>query len=201
MPASSQISGKQYGNFSKTVHEVLKQVQALEPSISNMLDLALFLYYVDMQDRLKVTDEEIEEADHQTMVEDLLKLGMSLGFDVDSLVKIAKGAVIDVVWRARVANLGSISYAFEAHVRGSRDSAIINLQRSLADPSIQKTVIVSTEKELQRFRGEISSLPESLREAVCYFDVKDLKQAVAYQEAFLEIPDRVGLQKKSMPSP
>ena len=89
-----------------------------------------------------------------------------------------RGCRIDAVWRSRVANLGTISYAFEVHRRGSRDSAILNLQRVRRDPTVQKVVLVSTKKELDAFRGEIESLDESFRHAVGYFEVEDLQRAV-----------------------
>lgn len=84
--------------------------------------------------------------------------------------------------------------AFEVHRSGSRDSAILNLQRiAKADPTIQKVIIVSTDNELDRFREEITSLPEDFRNVVGYFRVKDLQKALEHQDALEQILTVIGL--------
>lgn len=87
------------------------------------------------------------------------------------------------LWRTRIANLGTIAYAFEVHRRGSRDSAILNLQRVNRDTSIQKVILVSTDEELDEFRKEISSLDEGFRKAAGYFRVDDLQDELDHLHA------------------
>jgi hypothetical protein len=104
-----------------------------------------------------------------------------------------RGCKIDAIWRSRVANLGTIAYAFEVHRRGSRDSAILNLQRVKRDPTIQKVVVVSTRQELDRFKEEMASLDESLRMSVGYFEVQDLQRALNHLQGLKDILTTLGL--------
>ena len=98
-----------------------------------------------------------------------------------------QGARIDAIWRSRVANLGTIAYAFEVHRRGSRDSAILNLQRVRRDPAIQKVIVVSSKRELENFKKEIAHLDEGFRNSVGYFEVHDLQRALDYLQSFKDI--------------
>jgi hypothetical protein len=104
-----------------------------------------------------------------------------------------RGCRIDVIWRSRIANLGTIAYAFEVHRRGSRDSAILNLQRVKRDPSIQKVIVVSLKDELEKFQGEIASLQESFRTSVGYFEVQDLQRALDHLQSLKDILKTLGL--------
>lgn len=95
---------------------------------------------------------------------------------------------------SRIANLGTISYAFEVHRHGSRDSAILNLQKVMhRDPSIQKVVLVSSDDELDAFRREISCLPEGFRNAVGYFEVGELQLALSHLASLKTILEKLGL--------
>ena len=97
------------------------------------------------------------------------------------------------MWRSRVANLGTIAYAFEVHRRGSRDSAILNLQRVRRDPAIQKVIVVSSKRELENFKKEIAHLDESFRNSVGYFEVQDLQRALDYLQSLKDILKSLGL--------
>ena len=124
-------------------------------------------------------------------------LGDNLGFEIQKEFTVTSGCRVDAVWKSRVANLGMITYAFEVHKSGSRDSAILNLQRIFnADPTVQKVIIVSTDKELERFKEEIATLSEDFRNSVGYFRVKDLEDALTHQEALKKTLESIGLMKK-----
>ncbi|MCX7022814.1 MAG: hypothetical protein NTW26_11195, partial [bacterium] len=125
--------------------------------------------------------------------EDLLKLGDGLGFDVEKEVYVAQGCRVDAVWRSRIANLGTISYAFEVHRRGSRDSAILNLQRIRRNQGIQKVVIVSNQLEIEQFRQIIATLDEDFRISVGYLNVLDLWKAIDHLDELKNILDELGL--------
>jgi hypothetical protein len=89
-----------------------------------------------------------------------------------------------------------ITYAFEVHKSGSRDSAILNLQRiSNADQTVQKVVIVLTDNEIEKFKVEIASLNEEFRNSVGYFSVEDLEEALLHQEPLKKIMVTIGLMK------
>lgn len=202
IPKYSQITGEQYVSFCKTTKEVLEEITEKHKIFKDLFTLDFLLYYISKFES-KITSPDIEEAiktaedfDHDEIIEHVLELGDGLGFEVDDEVKIVKGCQIDALWKSRVANLGIISYAFEVHKSGSRDSAILNLQRVNRDPQIQKVIIVSSEKELDIFEDEIASLDEDFRNAVSYFSVDDLQVALDHLGFLKDILNELGLMPK-----
>lgn len=84
-----------------------------------------------------------------------------------------------MIWSSRLANLSRLSYAFEVHKSGSRDSAILNLQKARkADPSLQKLILVTTEDKLEKFKDEISMLSGDFERFVSYMTIKRAKKAL-----------------------
>ncbi len=198
IPKSSQISGNQYQKFCKTVYELRDRLGKYESGFSDLFYLDFFLYYLSeygiSASGKKDVIAKITDFNHSDAIDQLLELGNGLGFDVEKEYSLMTGCRIDAIWKSRVANLGTISYAFEVHRRGSADSAILNLQRVLKhDPTIQKVVVVSTSDEIDRFKGEISSLGEDFREAVGYFKVDDLNLALENLGSLKSILDKIGL--------
>ena len=192
LPKSSQIRGSQYEDFCNLVQTTFEGISKVYPEMTDLLRLDFLLYYVSTIYEEKPS-ELVEKFDHDATVDQILQLGDGLGFEVRKEFPVTKGCRIDAIWRSRIANLGAVAYAFEVHKSGSRDSVILNLQRCKADPTIQKVVIVSTEKELEIFEAEISSLPEDFRNSVGYFRVKDLQRALEQQESLKEILTSIGL--------
>lgn len=65
----------------------------------------------------------------------------------------------------------------------------------IAHISIKRVIIVSTEEELEKFKGEIASLPEDFRESVGYLKTGDLSKAVEHMESLKEFLKSIGLLK------
>lgn len=196
IPKSSQITGVQYEDFCSLVQNVLIQIKKVYPEIDDFFKLDFLLYYISLGIEEEALELPLEKFEHDVAIDQVLQLGDGLGFDVEKEFSVTKGCRVDAVWRSRIANLGVVSYAFEVHKGGSRDSAILNLQRiSKADPSIQKLIIVSTEEEIEKFKEEIMSLPEDFRNSVGYFKVKDLHNALEHQVTLKNILSNIGLLK------
>jgi hypothetical protein len=203
LPRLTQLTGAKYEFFCKLTRNVREQIALKYPDISDLLKLDFLLYFVSLQDlpvdilpALPTPTPPLTDFDHNGVIDQLLELGDGLGFEVDKEFPVARGCRIDAIWRSRVANLGTIAYAFEVHRRGSRDSAILNLQRVRRDQSVQKVIIVSSKDELDRFRGEIESLDESFRNAVGYFEVQDLQRSLNHLQGLKDILNTLGLLGK-----
>jgi hypothetical protein len=199
IPRSTQISGAQYAGFVSLMRWVLPEVRAKLPEIRDMLDLDFLFSYLALED-IRSPEQEPEpdalaEADfhHNEVVDQLLQLGDGLGFEVDKEVAIVPGCRIDAVWRTRIANLGTICYGFEVHRKGSRDSAIMNLQRVSTHPTVQKVVFVASRADLEMFRRETASLPESFRANVAFFEASDLQRALEHLQSLKTILNSLGL--------
>lgn len=200
LPKSPQITGSQYAAFINLAHDIREQVAEQHPEFEDLFELDFLLYFVSLQHPspkqppvIPVEEGGKTDFDHDEVIDQLLELGDGLGFEVKKEFPVMQGTRIDAIWRSRVANLGTIAYAFEVHRKGSRDSAILNLQRVRRDPAIQKVVIVSSEKELQIFQGEIASLDEGFRNSVGYFEVQNLQLALDHLQSLKDILKNLGL--------
>ncbi len=173
------ISGKEYEKFCNVLNEIRNNIKSLDQDVEDFLELDYFLYYLyENSFQEKKEEHKITDFNHNEMIDILLEIGDGLGFDVEKEYQAGPGARIDVRWSTKVANLGRIAYTFEVQRGGSRDSAILNLQKARnADPSVQKLVIVSTEDQLEKFRNEINALDENFRKFVSYMTVDKVMEA------------------------
>lgn len=199
LPKASQISGNQYAGFCKMVKNLFEAIRE-DAVLDDLFEFDYLLFFISVEFQEKETSVPSgatyleEDFSHDAIIEQLLELGDGLGFEVTKEFSVAHGARVDVLWQSRIANLGTISYAFEVHRRGSKDSAILNLQKVIhQDPSIQKVVLVSSEDELDAFRREISFLPEEFRNAVGYFEVGSLQLALNHLRSLKSILKSLGL--------
>lgn len=83
----------------------------------DLLLVDFFLFEISQN----ITEPPLETFDHDEVRDQIANIGIMLGFDTDTEVSVAHGAQVDVVWRARIANLGMVTYVFEVHKSGSID--------------------------------------------------------------------------------
>lgn len=173
-----QISGKEYKKINETVTLIAEKLQDLGLNNADLLAVDYFLYeiwYME-KEKIEIKGKVIEEAckfDHDEVRDFIKEIGVQLGFETDTEKSIAHGAKVDVTWRARIANLGVVTYVFEVHKKGSIDSLILNLQRALNNPTVQKIIAVSDKTQLARIREEIKTLPENFRKTLTFWEVSD----------------------------
>jgi hypothetical protein len=181
-----KITGQEYEKVNRTLKMIYHEIKPVFMKVgiaeqnTDLTLVDLFLYYVYQLYAGETTPEEGQEDydfDHDEIVEKLVTLGNGLGFEVEQEKLIAKGARVDVIWRAKIANLGVVSYVFEVHREGSIDSLILNLQRARNDPTVQKLVVVANKTNLKKIQEEVSSLSEDFRKSLTYWEVKDVERA------------------------
>jgi len=196
---SRRIARSQCQSFCSMVGEILAQQVQERPEFSELLDLDFLLYYISMSSPASpfVTIEALvngdDEPSHAELVDQVLELGVGLGFEVEKEFEITHGCRVDALWSSHIANLGTIRYAFEIHRKGNRDSAILNLQRARRDPSIQRVVIISFKRELRRFHQEVWTLGEEFRNAVGYLTIQQLQTAVSHLRSLKNTLQTLGL--------
>jgi len=192
-----KITGEQYVKFNKALKEIRDKLQDLDHDIEDMLELDYFLFDIIERTEEKEEEEKTKDFDHDEMINTIAEIGDGLGFDVQKEYFAGPGARLDVKWSTKIANLGSIGYAFEVQRRGSRDSAIINLlQARKADPTIQKLVIVSTEDQIEKFQDKINTLDENFRKFVSYISVDKIEEASEKLRSLKEILQEAGLMEE-----
>ena len=99
---------------------------------------------------------------HDEIKNKLVEIGAILGFESKAEVKIATGAVVDVVWEAKIGNMGKSIYVFEVQTSGSIDSLLINLQRAKNNKAVQSVVAVSDAEQIEKIKNENSTLRPDL---------------------------------------
>jgi hypothetical protein len=181
-PDKYRLTTAEYRTFNRLLKAIGQELEQAKIPEVDLLLVDFFLYEVAQRaKRTAPTDQTIappaikpEHFDHNEVRDLLADIGASLGFDADTEVRIAHGAQVDVVWRARIANLGLVTYIFEVHRAGSIDSLILNLQKARSASSVQKVIAVSDENQLSQIRRECQGLPEEFRRALRFWEVSDV---------------------------
>jgi len=118
-------------------------------------------------------------------------------FDFDSgatiLDWVGHGARVDNVWRARIGNLGLVTYVFEVHKTGSIDSLLLNLQKAKSSPTVQKVIAVSNEEQLEKVKRESEGLPEEFRRALGFWPVTEVQKVGQNLQSAMSVIDKLGL--------
>lgn len=158
-------SPEEYKNYIQIVKSINKELKPKKKAKSMGLLFTDFFFYKLSQtpQNTPKTEPEIEDFDHDEIRDLTRDIGDMLGFKADTEVQIAHGARVDVVWSARIGNLGIIKYVFEVHKRGSIDSLLMNLQKAKSNPTVQKVIAISNETQLQKIQNESKGLPEEFR--------------------------------------
>lgn len=167
-----RISGKEYERTNESMILIGKKLSDLGLLDVDLLAVDYFLYEVWYTGE-EIT-EKLYEFDHDEIRDFLKEIGAQLGFEADTEKLVAPGAQVDAIWSAKIANLGAVTYAFEVHKKGSIDSLILNLQRALNNPTVQKIIAVSDKIQLEKIRNETKSLPENFRKALTFWEVLDV---------------------------
>jgi len=180
--AKYKISGKEYTKINEVLLEIAKHIEKCGVENADLLAVDYFLYEIweEEKERIEAEEErtlevlEEREFDHDEIRDFIKEIGNWLGFEVDVEKQIASGARVDCIWMAKIANLGVVTYVFEVHKSGSIDSLILNLQKSLNNPTVQKIIAVSDPNRLEKIHNEIKGLPENFRKALTFWEAGDV---------------------------
>jgi len=176
-----RISGKEYIYINKTLLEIGNYLKEIGLKGADLLAVDYFLYEVWATEKRKLEHKEVKtieilgkEFDHDEVRDFIRDIGNWLGFEVDIEKNIAPGARVDCIWMARIANLGIVTYVFEVHKSGSIDSLILNLQKALNNPTVQKIIAVSDTRCIEKINNEVKGLPENFRKFLTFWNVNDV---------------------------
>jgi len=192
-----RINGSEYEEVVEALKSIFKLIEPGKTEL-DLLYVDLFLLFIATKEMKKeevVIEEEDYDFDHDEIVEKLVELGSGLGFEASSEVQVARGARVDVLWQAKIANLGVVSYVFEVQRGGSIDSLILNLQRAKNNPTVQKLVVVANTKDLKKIKDEVESLSEEFRKSTAYMEAKDVLRATELLSELNKIISKLELVK------
>jgi hypothetical protein len=165
---SHQVSGANYRRIceiSKEIRIALKEAGAED---STLLTVDYFLWD-ELQDEpsepskpkpVPKAESAGKEFLHNDIRDKIRDIGQWLGFEASIERKIAAGSQVDAIWESTIGNLGRIIYVFEVQTKGSIDSLLINLQKSLNHPAVQGVVAVSDHEQIDKIRNHARALKD-----------------------------------------
>lgn len=192
-----RLSEDEYRHFNRLLQAVAEEMRHAGLQEVDLLVVDFLLYHVAKpQDDTGVAVHQVQALggfDHDEIRDLVATIGQNLGFETETEVLVARGAKVDVVWRTRIGNLGMVTYVFEVHRSGSIDSLILNLQKALNAPTVQKVIAVSDSNQLQTIESECTGLPEQFRRALRLWDVADVVDAASALERAMGHINKLGL--------
>lgn len=174
-----RITAQELEQFNAVLRAVAAELLKAGATSMDLLGVDYFLYEVQREapPTVPVKLEREEEFDHDELRDQIRDIGQWLGFESEVEKTIAHGARVDVVWQARIANLGVVTYVFEVQKSGSIDGLILNLQRARSNPTVQKVIAVSDSEQIERIRKETEGLPGEFRKTLTTWRVEDVQRA------------------------
>lgn len=183
-----QLNGKLYNYLCLVCKEISEEMKNANFKDASLLAVDYFIWeQLQVEDNLskiylkkeqKEIDTEYETPDvskfiHNDMRDKLRDIGIWLGFDAKIEQKVSDGSKVDSIWESSVGNMGRIIYVFEVQTKGSIDSLILNLLKSLNNPAVQGVVAVSDLPQLERIRKHASDV-KGLRDKLKYWDYEEV---------------------------
>ena len=100
-------------------------------------------------------------------------IGKWLGLEAKTEQKVAEGSEVDTIWEVTIGNMGRVIYLFEVQTKGSIDSLILNLLKSLDNPAVQGVVAVSDGDQLETIKRHAHAV-KALRDRLKYWDYEEV---------------------------
>lgn len=183
-----QLTGDVYSNLNDVCKEISEELWKAGFSDNNLLAVDYFIWeelqVEDNLSKIHTKKTEIEkkidytkesEFIHNEVRDKLEDIGEWLGFTAKIEQKVSDGSKVDTIWEATIGNMGRVIYVFEVQTKGSIDSLILNLLKSLNNPAVQGVVAVSDEKQLEVIKKHASGVID-LRDKLKYWDYEEVLQ-------------------------
>ncbi|MCL5036868.1 MAG: hypothetical protein M1269_07115 [Chloroflexi bacterium] len=192
-----KISAQEYSRFNQAIKEIADEVKKPGGKNMNLLDVDYFLWKVwdegSIEDTPVIEGKE-ESFDHDEIRDHIWRIGGWLGFDAETEKQVAYGAKVDVLWHASIGKLGVVKYVFEVQKGGSIDSLILNLQKAKNNPTVQRVVAVSDQKQLDKIQKEAEGIRD-LKEHLAFWPVSDVEKVYERLAEVEELMKRLELVK------
>jgi len=192
-----QVTGDVYSSLINTCEEIYKKFldNPLSKHVVDELHEAKFLlidyfFYDELQEKSSVLisdapsvmRDEIIKGDNETISfihnelrDKVAEIGDWLGFKTSTEVKVAEGSKVDAIWEVSIGNLGRIIYVFEVQAKGSVDSLIMNLMKSLNNPAVQVVVAISDSQQLEKIKRSVALLGD-INKKLRYWDFLEVME-------------------------
>jgi hypothetical protein len=88
--------------------------------------------------------------------------------------------------------MGRVIYVFEVQTKGSLDSLILNLLKSLNNPAVQGVVAVSDATQLEKIKSEVATV-SNLKDKLKYWNYAQVLEVHEALESVNEAINSLGL--------
>ncbi len=197
-----QLTGKKYKELCQVVEEIADEMRRMGDRDVSLLSVDYFIWGLPYEEPPKSgpvvapggegLEPPVSEFIHNEVRDKIAEIGTWLGFNTRTEVKVAEGSKVDAVWEASIGNMGRVIYVFEVQTKGSLDSLILNLLKSLNNPAVQGVVAVSDLEQLDKIKSHAAGVA-GLREKLKYWDYKEVLDVHESLEAVNETINRLGL--------
>lgn len=208
-----QINGKKYKELSDTAKTIASELMVHGIEDASLLAVDYFIWHelqfeenlsqIHKKDspnnhtsEISSTDTKTSEFIHNEIRDKLADIGQWLGFQSSTEIKVAEGSKVDTIWEATIGNMGRIIYVFEVQTKGSIDSLLMNLLKSLNNPAVQGIVAVTDSIQIETIRKHSSSI-SGLATKLKFWDYEDVLQVHEALECVNESINRLGLVPES----
>jgi hypothetical protein len=183
-----QLTGKIYKYLCNVCKDIAEELKKADFEDSSLLSVDYFFWdKLQVEDSLsKIYDkkasieEKIEPKStleskfiHNDIRDKLREIGQWLGFSSSIEQKVAEGSKVDTIWEATIGNMGRVIYVFEVQTKGSIDSLMVNLLKSLNNPAVQGVVAVSDREQLEIIKKHALDVRD-LRDKLRYWDYEEI---------------------------
>lgn len=183
-----QINGKFYERLCAICTQIGKEIEAAGMSDVDLLVVDYFLWEVSGAEIGQRPDSgngkggQVQppypppsEAEfiHNEIRSKLRDIGEWLGFVAREEQTVAAGSKVDTIWEVKIGNMGRVIYVFEVQTKGSLDSLMMNLLKSLNNPAVQGIVAVSDKAQIEKIKKHAQGVKD-LNEKLKYWDYEEV---------------------------
>ncbi|MBI5018218.1 MAG: hypothetical protein HZB55_22360 [Deltaproteobacteria bacterium] len=198
-----QLDGKKYRVLSNAALSISAELKRQGLPDSDLLAVDYFIWE-ELQDEAPLTHmhkkplgeasplvppPELKENPfiHNDIRDKLAEIGTWLGFSTHTEKKVADGSKVDTVWEATIGNMGRVIYVFEVQTKGSIDSLILNLLKSLNNPAVQGVVAVSDAPQIETIKKHSAGVPGLREKLKCW----DFQQVLQVHESLAQVNEAI----------
>ncbi len=159
---------------------------------SNLSNISKAKSSTSQPEEVSVVDAATAEFIHDEVKEKIKDIGQWLGLEARTEVKVADGSRVDAIWEQTIGNMGRVVYVFEVQTKGSIDSLILNLLKSINNPAVQAVVAVSDVSQLEKIEKHAAGV-QGLRDRLKLWDYLKVLQVHEALESVNEEINSLGL--------
>jgi len=199
-----QLTGKIYKKLCAVAKLIADELKKQGFDDTSLLAVDYFIWHeLQVEDNLskipkkKVNTTKKESTDetrfiHNDIRDKIRNIGEWLGFKASIEQKVSQGSVVDTIWEATIGNMGRIIYVFEVQTKGSIDSLLLNLLKSLNNPAVQGVVAVSDRSQIEKIKAQVNDVKD-LKDKLKYWDVEEISRIHEHLELVNASINELGL--------